>query len=224
MVTAEKRGLTGTWLKYFACLSMLVDHFAAAFCPAGSFYTILLRGFGRLAFPIFAFFVAEGCRKTRSLPDYGRRLFLFALLTQLPFSYYFQRWSGSIVMTFFLAAAAASFYESCREHWPAPVSVLPGLLMAMMAYWMDTDYGYMGVLIVFALYLCQDNRTAKLVVLVVGLFLFYQSIFFLFALLALPLLLCYNGTRGSGNKWFFYWFYPLHLLALSLIYYVRYLL
>ena len=37
------------------------------------------------------------------------------------------------------------------------------------------------------------------------------------ACLTLPLLARYNGRRGNGSRWFFYWFYPGHLVVLGAI-------
>ena len=43
----------------------------------------------------------------------------------------------------------------------------------------------------------------------------------IFSLLSVPLLLLYSGKRGRFKmKWFFYVFYPLHLVAIYAIYYV----
>ncbi|NCB63002.1 MAG: conjugal transfer protein TraX [Clostridia bacterium] len=223
MSGSVKRGLNASQLKFLACFSMLVDHITAAFLMDTP-YWVLLRGFGRLAFPIFAFLVVEGCHKTRSLPDYGRRLFLFALAAQIPFMLFARTASGSVILTFFLAVAAITLYENLLDHYFAPLAALPALFMALMAHWTDSDYGPIGVLLIFVLYLCGENRPAKFITLLVALYLLYLDLFFLFGAAALLPLSLYNGRRGRGGKWFFYWFYPLHLLLLYLIYVVRYIL
>lgn len=187
-------GLSAAKLKYLACFFMLIDHATHLFYPpavplskelpvfemlsmlggSGMAYGeayYLLRGLGRIAFPIFAFFVAEGCRKTRDLPAYLKRLFQFTLLTQVPFMLAIGPQNGSIMLTFFLAAAGISLYRSAREYVPAPVAAAPVLFMACMAHWMNTDYGPIAIFLVFALYLCGDNRAASAVCLTVGLFL-----------------------------------------------------
>ena len=84
----DKKGLTTFQLKVFACLVMVIDHVSAIFMPfysydapamwANTLNNDILRGIGRLALPIFAFLIAEGCRHTRSLPRYCGRLFGFA--------------------------------------------------------------------------------------------------------------------------------------------------
>ena len=73
--------IDGTFLKITAMASMLTDHIGAAFFPQ---YTIL-RIIGRLAFPIYAFLIAEGCVYSSSRMRYLGRLFALALLSELPF-------------------------------------------------------------------------------------------------------------------------------------------
>ncbi|MEG1153504.1 MAG: TraX family protein [Ruthenibacterium sp.] len=41
---------------------------------------------------------------------------------------------------------------------------------------------------------------------------------------AVPLMLCYNGTRGNGSKRLFYWFYPVHIYILFALSWGTYLL
>ncbi len=103
-------------LKYMAAAFMAVDHVGMLFDPLSAFFTAgdparqLLRYLGRLAFPIFAFFVAEGCRKTRNYPAYLRRLGLFALLAQFPLLLLPSlKGCGNVLTTFFLAALGIFF-------------------------------------------------------------------------------------------------------------------
>ena len=90
------RRLSGSALKTLAIFAMLVDHSAICFAPllrkslfffAGINFMpyVLLRGFGRIAFPIFCFLLAEGFRHTRSRLRYGLSLLIFALLSELPY-------------------------------------------------------------------------------------------------------------------------------------------
>lgn len=95
----DKKGLTTFQLKVFACLVMVIDHVSAIFMPfydpmdsstwpwAFALNNDILRGIGRLALPIFAFLIAEGCRHTRSLPRYCGRLFGFAVLSMVPYCF-----------------------------------------------------------------------------------------------------------------------------------------
>ena len=215
-----KRTFSAAWLKYFACVAMLADHIGAILISPDSALYLPLRCFGRMAFPLFAFFVAQGCRKTHDLPGYLRRLFLFALVAQGPYMLAFGYFSGSVILTFFLAGAGIALYEAAREHVWAPLAVFPVLCMALMAYWTDSDYGPLAVLLIFAIYLCGDNRAAWAICMTVALYLFYANPFFLFASVSTVMLLFYHGELGRGSKWFFYWFYPVHLLILAIVGYL----
>lgn len=91
---------TGSTLKLLAVFSMLVDHvglfifrnneaFLQVLCTIGSREVtpyFLMRAFGRLAFPIFAFLVVEGFVHTRNPFKYGRNLLLFAFISELPWN------------------------------------------------------------------------------------------------------------------------------------------
>ncbi len=252
-------GLSASWLKYFACVFMFIDHLAHVWNPfvtpetAGTFtfWGNTMYYLGRLAFPIFVFFVAEGCRKTHDMGRYLLRLGAFAAVAQLPFSLLFPWAGGSIMLTFFLGALGVFCYQKLLGRIPAPAALLPAAFFALVAEWLNSDYSWLGVLLVMTLYLCGDSRKAQLLCLGTGLAIFYLvrsplgylsnwilpgspflpalarvlprylQMYLSFhlatvccALLSLIPLYFYNGQRGKGSKWFFYWFYPAHLLGL----------
>lgn len=75
--------LTSFHLKIIALTCMIIDHIGATVLDGPSFS--ILRWIGRIAFPLYAFMIAEGCRYTRSREKYLLRLGLFALVSELPF-------------------------------------------------------------------------------------------------------------------------------------------
>ena len=243
-------GLSAAFLKYLAAVCMLVDHMGVVFPQMASSLglpaalDVLPRLVGRLAFPIFAYFLAEGCRRTRSLPRYLRRLGVFALLSQVPFTLATGVWGGSALLTLFLSACAVWGYEylAGQDRTPA-VAALPLVAACVLAVLLNTDYGFPGVLLIFALYLCGEDRRRLLACLGAGLALLYlvyqpltallslpaftpdrlggylatlplSALYALFAEAALLLLAWYRGQHGIQSKWFFYVFYPAHLLGL----------
>ena len=91
-VSTAGKPLTAFHLKMAALITMVIDHTAAALTlPRG--VDTLMRSIGRMAFPIYAFFIAEGCRYTRSRERYMLRLGLFGLISQLPFVFAFYGWA-----------------------------------------------------------------------------------------------------------------------------------
>lgn len=244
-------GLSAAALKYLAALCMLLDHMGVVFphlfselgLPAA--LDLLPRCAGRLAFPIFAYFVAEGCRRTRFFHRYLIRLGVFALVSQVPYTLATGSWGGNVILTFFLAACAVYGYERLAQAGRGPAAAaLPLAGACVLALLLNTDYGFPAVLLVFALYLCGEARKRLLLCLGVGLALIYLVYNPLMGFLSLPALLpqvvrsylaaavpsalvrflcaelsllplaLYRGQLGLQNKWFFYVFYPAHLLGL----------
>ena len=89
--------LSGSTLKVLAAATMLIDHTAGAllsknpvelFSIAGRTVTLymVLRTIGRVAFPVFAFLLPEGFVHTRNRKAYGISLFVFALLSEIPWN------------------------------------------------------------------------------------------------------------------------------------------
>ena len=92
--------LTAMQLKWFAAVFMLLDHFSKVFRlqivswmgqalslseKGAQFCFLLTFSVGRTAFPLFAFFAAQGVIHTRNRRRYLSRLFLFGLVSEPPF-------------------------------------------------------------------------------------------------------------------------------------------
>lgn len=255
--------MSATQLKYLAAVFMVTDHFGMLFdplsplFPPGDLRRYLLRFFGRLAFPIFAYFAAEGCRRTRDYRAYLKRLGGFALLTQLPLYLIMPSDGRSVITTFFLASLGISLLNHFRKSDRPLLGWLLLGLCIFLAQPLHGDYGWIGALTVAAVYLSGEDRRRQLSVLALCILFYYVAgglwaywgapvllllrpdgwalflaqtewllpyfrSFFLpyslwmgaFACLSLFPLSRYNGTRGNGNRWFFYWFYPAHLAVL----------
>ena len=215
-----KKGLTGNQLKLIAAAAMLLDHAGILLFPRIALFRIL----GRLAYPIFAYMIAEGCRYTKNKARYF--LMLFGLGAGCQLVYYF--FSGdtylNILLTFsvsvLLIYALQAAYETGKPLWSAVFAV--GVVAAMgLSMLVTIDYGFWGILIpvmVSFAHVRKFPRWAEAVMLGLGLILLgteYGAQQY-YALLSLPLLLCYSGKRGKGNlKYFFYIFYPVHLMILQ---------
>ena len=247
----NRYGLSAAALKYLAALCMLVDHMGVVFptmlsdlgLPAWA--DLLPRLIGRLPFPIFAYFVAEGCRRTRFFSRYLIRLGLFALISQVPFTLATGTWGGNVIVTFFLSAGAIWGFERASQNDRGPAAAsLPLLAACVLALALNCDYGFPAVLLIFTLYLQGEDRKRLLICLGVGIALIYllyqpfvgvlslpwlsapaisgylisslplQALFCLCGLASLLFLAGYRGQLGIQSKWFFYVFYPAHLLGL----------
>lgn len=243
---SRKKGITGSTLKMIAMISMLTDHMglfllarvltqcgineiadqaaADAFMQAyGGWYYAerILRMLGRMAFPIFCFLLVQGFLHTHNLKKYLGRLFLFALISELPFNLAF---SGTLLFgdyqnvyfTLFLGIFALMGIRMAEEkkEWQMVWRVLFGLLAVGLctgaAVLLKTDYAMSGVFMIAILYLFRRKKTLSMG-LSCALLVDIPSFF---ALLPVHF---YSGERGSNIKWLFYLFYPAHILLLYLL-------
>lgn len=228
----RSRGLDGGALKGIAAALMLTDHVGAILLPE----VPVLRCVGRLAFPIFAFFIAEGYAHTRDFGRYFRRLAILAVVSEIPFNLengaVFDPARQNVLFTFCLALLTLRGLEALgRERgfgrWAGCGLVLAAGFAA--GELLGTDYGGWGVVTVALLYLCRDGKYAKLWLLLamaavngLGMGSLTMPVFGeempiqIFAVAALPVIWLYNGQAGpKGLRRAFYVFYPAHLLVLE---------
>lgn len=219
-----RAGLTGNQLKLIALITMTIDHIGMMLFPR----TILLRVIGRLAFPIFAYMIAEGCQHTRNRSRYFLSMAGLGLLCQIVY------WvaTGSLYMcvlvTFSLSILLIYAIDFGREKggvfWAVPLLALGAAIFAcevMPRLLPGTDYGIdygtWGVLLPVFAYL-GTSRKDKFALTSAGLILLNRTLGGLqwYSLLALIPLFFYNGTRGKKKmKYLFYIYYPLHLVVLQ---------
>ena len=228
----RSRGLDGGALKGIAAALMLMDHVGAILLPE----VLALRCVGRLAFPIFAFFIAEGYAHTRDFGRYFRRMAILAVVSEIPFNLengaVFDPARQNVLFTFCLALLTLRGLEALgRERgfgrWAGCGLVLAAGFAA--GELLRTDYGGWGVVTVALLYLCRDGKYAKLWLLLamaavngLGMGSLTMPVFGgempiqIFAVAALPVIWLYNGQAGpKGLRRAFYVFYPAHLLVLE---------
>ena len=239
----EKRwsGVPADVIKLIAIVSMLIDHTGAIFqgyLPA-DMYT-LMRAVGRIAFPLFAFFIIEGFTHTRNVKNYLLRLAVFAVLSEIPFDYAFFGWSGrlfywghqNVFVTLTLGLAVIWLLDTIRTRITS-MSFLPHLaqllltvlvifLSVSLADLLGGDYGHMGMLLMLLFYFARGNKLGQVLALTAWLLLYDYSIgrvTELYAIVDILPILFYNGKKGTlpVPKLLFYGFYPVHLLVLTLI-------
>ena len=222
------RVLNGSALKLLAMVAMLVDHSAICFRPLLGSYLftlfdirftpyVLLRGFGRIAFHIFCFLLAEGFRHTRSKQRYALNLFLFALLSEIPYDLFncgalpYER--QNVFFSLLLGGLGIWCLSKFREMPLGSSLLLIGL--AVVAAKLNADYGWKGFLLILLLYLLAEQPVVQA----------FAGITLLGwpagVACAFPFLNLYNGergfVRGRAAKYFFYCFYPVHLTILWLL-------
>ena len=233
--------LSASALRVLAMTCMLLDHMWATVVPGNFWMTCV----GRLAFPLYAFQLAEGFFHTADRRRYALRLLGLAFVSEVPFdlvqfSTPFFPFHQNTVFTLLLGLWAISGLDRARRE-RTPRRIVLGLLTLAAACLLGgigfVDYGVMGVLTVVLFYLLRNfplARLAQLAAMVLLNIVFFkgQTIPLLgfdfpiqgFAVLALVPIWLYSGKKGFGGKgfqWAAYLFYPIHLLVLYLLYTLR---
>ena len=228
-------GLSGSTVKMVGIVTMFIDHVGAALIARillGGGYTqelyrfyMVLREIGRLGFPIFCFLLVEGFDKTHSKVKYGIRLGVFALISEIPFDLVFL----SRVLEFsyqnvfftlllgFLCLCVFDFLE--KKKMPKALTLVLDLAVLAVFMWtakfLRSDYGAMGVLAIAVIYMLRRFKAMSMAGGCVILCL--KNLNELPAFFTLIPIALYNGKRGWKLKYFFYAFYPAHLLLLWLV-------
>lgn len=222
-----KSGLTNNQLKLLAMLAMTLDHVGIVFFPQ----VLWLRIVGRLAFPIYAYMIAEGCRHTRRPLRYLSGIATMAVLCQVVYFFAMGSVYQCILVTFSLSICLILLIRYAQKQqttlswllvfsgFAAALFLCHGLPALLPHTDYQVDYGMIGVLVPVFVYLGTGNisRLAMFTLGLLGLCFAFGGIQWL-CLLAIPLLALYNGQRGKWNiKWLFYLFYPAHLAVIQLI-------
>lgn len=261
-------------IKTIAILTMTIDH------VNNIFYKIpLLNMIGRIAFPLFCFQIVVGYAKTRNLKKYLLRLFLFAIISQIPYHMFMQRlketYSTNVLITLFFGVIAMYLYDIRVNNKNDKIELMDsrgnillkrmnlkydGLLyglctiikcttifiVMLICYLLNSDYNAWGIILVLIIhafypfdgkirfmsktintnkfyaitmfliimmimclvkYITYYGELKNIDILKYTLFTFIPSIFILLA----------NGKKGISLKYFFYLYYPLHILIILLV-------
>ena len=213
----KRQFLTGNMLKLIAALSMLLDHGGLIFFPREMGFRIA----GRLAFPIFAFMIAEGCHYTRNRWRYWGMIAALAMGCQGVYYFACGDTYLSVLVTFSLAIPTVFALEECKKtkswFWGLVTVLLTGLIWQLNRY-LEIDYGFWGCML--PVVIAAFRGKWQMIGLPLGLCLVAADFGGLqwWSLLAVPLLGCYDGTVGRWKmKYFFYIFYPAHLALLQVL-------
>lgn len=219
-------------LKLIACLFMLIDHMGFILFPN----IIILRLLGRLSFPLFAWFISEGYVYTRSFKKYILRLSVFAVVLESPFilfSSFFQSTGKDTLNIFFtLSIGLLSIYSYDKSENRLTKLIFP-ITLALFAQFIKADYGFYGIITILLFYIFNDNffKTALYQIIfnliyasAVLLYNYMNNIAFdtfvilqIFSIFSLLFIKAYNKKQGRKMKYFFYFFYPAHIILLYII-------
>ena len=239
----RKKDITSCALHVMAMVFMLCDHLWATLFPGQEWMSCV----GRLAFPLFAFMTVEGYVHTANIKRYLQRLFVFALLSEIPFdlmygSSIFYPFHQNVLWTFFLAVFFLCVIDKANALKYRWMTWCVWGLVALVGFLLGTifmvDYYGVGILTVFVFYFFRKRMwwcflgqllcLAFLNIHVLGGFYYVITVAGYkieivqqgLALLALIPIWLYRGRQGYHSKvfqYFCYAFYPMHMLLLYLV-------
>lgn len=235
----DLRVLNRDVIKYIAMLTMLLNHIALVFLTSGTVLCEVFEDIGYFTAPVMCFFLVEGYDYTRSKTKYGLRLLLFAIISQIPFSLAFQFGNLNMIYTLLCCFLILAAMEKITNRFLRRTVCMLLIFATIISDWsllaaiytillhnskgnpkkMAVSYGIAYVLFVILnmqnyMYSAQSNGIVYVVVhaLISGLGIIAAAV---------TVLVFYNGERAEKgrnfSKWFFYIFYPVHLMILYLI-------
>jgi hypothetical protein len=238
--------LSGSTLKIIAVLSMLLDHVGTILLKNGIVmnapYSLfsddqfvkllkvieLCHILGRIAFPLFCFLLVEGFIHTHSVRKYLLNLGIFAVISEAIYDWsltgkVFNPAQQNVLLTLLLGLITIMLIRKCHDNLFAAL-ILTGA-SAYLSYVLHLDGWYYGIALIVVFYIFRQQKTGKLLLAIVVMYLCgldytLQALldpYFLASAFSVLLMAMYNGARGLRLKYFFYAFYPGHLLILAVL-------
>ena len=214
-----------TFLKIIAIISMTLYHIGIIFFPNIIFFRII----GRMSFPLFAYCTASGCIFTKNIKKYILRLFVLGFISQPIYIWAFDLnlndiiYSPNILFTLAYGAVVICFLQNKQYIYC--------LFLVIASLFVNLDYGVMGIGLIILFYVFREKRLFLLIVC--GCYLASEFIGSLniqigniyinaqgFSVLSIPIIAKEVAFKPRINKYFFYLYYPLHLLLLGIIWHI----
>ena len=229
-------GLNRDVIKYIAMFTMFLNHFANVLLPVNSMAAEIMMNIGYFTAPVMCYFLVEGYQYTHSKQKYGQRLLLFAFLSEIPFVWATGFFALNMLFTLFFC-----FLLLCiQEKETNPIKRMTGTILLFLAT-LFSDWALLAPMftLLFWKYRADRKGVCRTFVLVGGVFglmnllnylalypfaeALLHSLFSVVGVAAAGIVITcfYNGKRAERgrvfSKWFFYLFYPLHLLVLCAV-------
>ena len=234
------RKLTATQIKVIAIIAMTLDHIAYTFVPPESAASYIMRLFGRITAPLMCFFIAEGFKYTHDRKKYLLRMITFAVISQPLYLIFHNHSLPKNALEFFrsmnvmytFSLGLLTLFIVTNKKLPMPAKAI--LTAITISFANIGDWSYLIPIWVLVFYYFSDDKkimyllfSITALILLPYLYLKYFDSFLMFTynygvFLALIPIALYNGQRNkdssplkkSISKWFFYVYYPLHMMVI----------
>ena len=217
--------MTSFVLKVIAAVSMFIDHSKYITPDLNNYITVFL---GRISFPLFCFLLVEGYTHTRDFNKYVKRIFIMAIVSQVPF-FLFRTLTSTfkllnICFSLLIGLIAMRGIDKGKNLF---VKIIVPTVCVVCSQLLKTDYGAYGIILIISLFVFRENNLYRNISFGVINAVYYLRQLWLTnliknaeliivigligALSSLIFINLYNGKEGRKSK-FLYWFYPLSLI------------
>ena len=246
MTINSKKIINGFYLKLIALICMFFDHTASVVLNSFPEQTAFLQSLsqifwflGRMAFPLYCFLLVEGFLHTKNLKKYAGRLLCLAILSEIPYDLAFndtilEFGNNNVFFTLFLGLLliwVVSFIEKkgialiakgknryfIKEIGYMAVGIVLFIAVFIAIDFLKSDYGFLGLLVILAMYLLRQNVVLGAILSAVILTVLSNAPMEIASVFSVVPIAFYNGEKGKSAKSFFYSFYPMHLLLLAIL-------
>lgn len=238
----DRKNLNRDVIKYIAMLTMLLNHISIIFMKSGSFLSELFLDIGYFTAITMCYFLVEGFQYTHSKKNYGIRLFIFALISEIPYCMAFTKdgvleFQGfNMLFTLLICFVILIVNEKVLNKFFKIICILGLILLSLFC-----DWPFLAPIFTLLFIWSRGSRNKIKCTFIISMLLFgiinfaggigrfsigTNIVYTLgsmsgIALAGIVILYFYNGKRMEKgkvfSKWFFYLFYPVHLLILGLI-------
>lgn len=243
-----KKLLSANTIKLIAILAMTIDHIAWLLFPGypAEPLPLILHAIGRITCPIMCYFIAEGYHYTKNIRKYTTRLFLFAVISHFPYIFAsgdFVDWRSFIPFYF------GNLLNQTSVMWPLAWGLVMlrvanspkckqwqkiSLILLICLITFPSDWSCVASLCILAFGTNRGNLRKQMLWMVFYVAIYAMVYFFaldkvygllqLCVVFAIPVICLYSGQRGRCSrlmKWSFYIYYPLHLLIIGMVQWLR---
>lgn len=262
----QKEKLQKTWskdtklskniLQFIALIAMTIDHIAASGLLYKSFgikgYNLttlsmnpttplligsIMRIIGRIAFPIYVFFLIYGMLMTTNYKKHLTSLFIFALISEIPFDLALKQKitlnHQNIYFELFLIGLMIVCLQKIENNNKLTdtdqllLKLATLITISTISFVIKADYNIFGILAAYIIYNRIYSRQYTCISMLFA-FLFQAEIYFA-TYLPIPLIYMYNGKISNTNnkkrnkiiKNIYYWYYPIHLSIIAALLYIQ---
>ncbi len=206
-------------LKIIAILTMLIDHIGRVFFPDN----LILMIIGRVSFPLFCWFITTGISYTKNIYNYATRVFVLAVISQIPYHLLFTNHNFNVCFTLFFGIIIIII---CNSKLSIYVKSILVSIIFFIPDFLHFDYGSYGIATIILMYFLKNKFELLLLsytaISILAIQIYHYETLQLYAIVSISLIIFIRNDKLRIKRIFNYSFYPIHLFILFLISFIKF--